>query len=81
MTSYDAELFTLKEIKRLVKRKENMRMNKVPAPFLMTALQKNQLPMLKPDFGMNTSKPYIFYCSIFAFDTILTKLGIIIPNA
>lgn len=79
MTNYDAELFTLHEIKRLVKRKENMRKNKTQynlTPSRLTARQKNQLPMLKPDFGMNSSKPYIFHCSIFAFDTILNQLNI-----
>lgn len=79
MTSYDSELFTLHEIKRLVKRKENMRKNKTQhssTPSRLNARQRSQLPMLKPDFGMNTTTPYIFQCSIFAFDTILKQLNI-----
>ncbi|KAJ6637354.1 Protein abnormal spindle [Pseudolycoriella hygida] len=79
MTSYDAELFTLHEIKRLVKRKENMRKNKIQhssTPSRLDSRQRSQLPMLKPDFGMNSTEPYIFLCSIFAFDTILKKLNI-----
>ncbi|XP_037027156.1 protein abnormal spindle [Bradysia coprophila] len=79
MTSYDAELFTLHQIKRLVKRKDNMRQNKTQlssTPSRLNARQRSQLPMLKPDFGMNSTKPYIFESSAFAFDTILKKLDI-----
>lgn len=78
MTSYDSELFTLTEIKRLVKRKENMQKNKQNAstPSRSNARQRDQLPMLKPDFGMNVAKPYIFQNSVFAFDVILNRLDI-----
>ena len=81
MTTDDA-MFILGEIKLKVIRKENMRRNlqssrKAPA---LSATQKRQLPMLQPDFGMksnnNSNKPYIFLCSIFAFETILNKLNI-----
>lgn len=81
MTSYDAELFTLHEIKRLVKRKDNMRKNKTQlgsTPSRSNGNQRDQLPMLKPDFGMSTTSPYIFESSLFAFDTILKKLNITI---
>lgn len=35
-----------------------------------------QLPSLIADYGVVRTKPYIFYSSVFAFDTILTKLNI-----
>ncbi|KAM7347117.1 microtubule assembly factor abnormal spindle [Cochliomyia hominivorax] len=34
------------------------------------------LPSLEPDYGVIRNKPYIFISSVYAFDTILYKLGI-----
>lgn len=78
MTSADSE-YALREIKYLVERHENMRKNKRQHSTTLSRLnagQTNALPMLKPDFGMKSTEPYIFNCSIFAFDTILNKLNI-----
>lgn len=35
-----------------------------------------EVPALEPDYGVVKTKPYIFYSSVFAFETILDKLGI-----
>lgn len=34
------------------------------------------LPSLEPDYGVIRNKPYTFISSVYAFDTILYKLGI-----
>lgn len=76
MTTREAQ-FMLSEIKQLVTRKENMRKNRNYNAKTVTDKVKRQKPMLKPDFGMqNLNKGYIFYCSVYAFDTILAKLRI-----
>lgn len=36
----------------------------------------HDLPALEPDYGIIKAKPYIFYSSVFAFETILSKLDI-----
>lgn len=73
-------MFMLGEIKRMVVRKENMRKNKAPNPLMpkLTAQQRRQIPALLADFGLKRAKPYpyIFNCSVFAFDTILHQLNI-----
>lgn len=38
--------------------------------------QCRQLPTLEPDYGVVRMHPYIFYSSVFAYETILTSLGI-----
>jgi abnormal spindle-like microcephaly-associated protein len=35
-----------------------------------------ELPSIEPDYGVVKTKPYIFYSSVFAFDTILKSLNI-----
>lgn len=78
MTTHEA-LYRLSETKRAVIRKETMRRNRIQINRnqpILTAQQKRQLPMLEPDFGMRSNKPYIFYCSIFGFETILNQLKI-----
>ncbi|XP_065076983.1 protein abnormal spindle [Ochlerotatus camptorhynchus] len=72
-------IFMLRETKKLVKRKENMRKNvkkpvgclAPPDPTLMS-----MEPALDPDYGVIRSKPYVFYSSVFAFDTVLNVLSV-----
>lgn len=75
----------LREIKKLVVRKERMQANRAPNPLLppLTPAQRVQLPQLLPDFGLRPQQPatatsatYVFNCSVFAFDTILEQLRI-----
>lgn len=77
MTAREAQ-FILSEIKHLVVRKENMRKNRsYNSQQQKTDREKRQRPILFPDFGLRKlNKGYIFYCSVFAFDTILSKLNI-----
>ncbi|XP_055587217.1 protein abnormal spindle [Uranotaenia lowii] len=72
-------IFMLRETKKLVQRKENMRKNVKkpvgclvpPDPSLM-----RMVPCLAPDYGVIRSKPYVFYSSVFAFDTVLSALDV-----
>ncbi|XP_053698807.1 protein abnormal spindle [Sabethes cyaneus] len=72
-------IYMLRETKKLVQRKENMRKNVKkpvgclvpPDPTLM-----RMKPILEPDFGVIRSKPYVFYSSVFAFDTVLNVLDV-----
>lgn len=72
-------IFMLRETKKLVQRKENMRKNvkkpvgclAPPDPTLM-----RMEPALEPDYGVIRSKPYVFYSSVFAFDTVLNVLDV-----
>ncbi|KXJ77883.1 hypothetical protein RP20_CCG006212 [Aedes albopictus] len=72
-------IFMLRETKKLVHRKENMRKNvkkpvgclAPPDPHLM-----RMEPALEPDYGVIRSKPYVFYSSVFAFDTVLNVLDV-----
>lgn len=76
MTTREAQ-FMLGEIKQLVTRKENMRKNRNYNTKTVTDKEKRQKPMLAPDFGLQKlNKGYIFHCSVYAFDTILSKLRI-----
>lgn len=81
MTGPDA-IFMLREIKKLVVRKERMQANRAPNPLLppLTPAQRVQLPQLQPDFGLRqppaSAATYVFNCSVFAFDTILEQLRI-----
>lgn len=70
----------LRETKKLVQRKEKMRRNVQrppvgclvpPSPQLMRTL-----PALDPDFGVDRSKPYVFYSSVFGFEKVLQKLEV-----
>ncbi|XP_050085131.1 protein abnormal spindle [Anopheles aquasalis] len=79
MISKDA-VFMLRETKKLVQRKEKMRRNVQrppvgclvpPSPQLMRTL-----PALEPDFGVDRSKPYVFYSSVFGFEKVLQKLDV-----
>lgn len=79
MTTHEA-IYLLRETKKLVIRKEKMRQNikpllNVTVPCI-SARQKRQLPMIETDYGLRSNKSYIFYSSVFAFDTILSKLQI-----
>lgn len=74
MTTPEA-VYMLHETRKLVARKENMRRNQRQQQKI-TNNQRRQLPMLEPDFGLCTKKLYIFCCSVFAFDTILSQLQI-----
>ncbi|ETN63476.1 microtubule binding protein [Anopheles darlingi] len=79
MISKDA-VFMLRETKKLVQRKEKMRRNVQrppvgclvpPSPQLM-----HTLPALEPDFGVDRSKPYVFYSSVFGFERVLQMLDV-----
>lgn len=71
-------IFLLRETKKLVARKERMRTN-TPLSWMpvLTQKEKRMLPLLGTNYGVNTAtKNYIFNSSVFAFDTILSKLQI-----
>lgn len=71
-------LYLLREAKKLVARKERMRTN-TPPPWMpvLTPKEKRMLPMLETNFDVIAdTKNYIFNSSVFAFDTILSKLQI-----
>lgn len=70
-------LFLLRETKKNVERKENMKRN-VKHQFSSTLMPRElrKLPMLETNFGVNTCNNYIFNSSIFGFETVLTKLNI-----
>uniref|UniRef100_A0A4Y0BN53 Calponin-homology (CH) domain-containing protein n=1 Tax=Anopheles funestus TaxID=62324 RepID=A0A4Y0BN53_ANOFN len=78
MISKDA-IFMLRETKKLVQRKEKMRKNVqrpvgclvAPNPQLMRTV-----PSLEPDFGVNRTKPYVFYSSVFGFERVLQMLEV-----
>ena len=38
--------------------------------------QCRQFPTLEPDYGVVRMSPYIFYSSVFAFESVLKSLGI-----
>lgn len=71
-------IFLLRESKKMVARKERMRMNN-PLPWMpvLTVKEKRTLPMIETNYGVKSAaKNYIFNCSVFAFDTILSKMNI-----
>ncbi|KFB52682.1 AGAP003703-PA-like protein [Anopheles sinensis] len=78
MISKDA-IYMLRETKKLVQRKEKMRKNVqrpvgcllAPNPQLMRTV-----PALEADFGVNRSKPYVFYSSVFGFERVLQMLDV-----
>lgn len=70
-------IFLLRETKKLVIRKENMRKNVKQTGRAQSAKTKRQLPMLETNYGLHSpTLAYIFNCSVFGFDTILSKLQI-----
>ncbi|KAH8307681.1 hypothetical protein KR044_008972, partial [Drosophila immigrans] len=80
MTNTEA-IYMVRETKKLVVRKEKMKQNarkpQVTAVSRYTPnFQHRSLPSLQPDFGIIRSSPYTFISSVFAFDSILSKLKI-----
>ncbi|TDG42414.1 hypothetical protein AWZ03_011162 [Drosophila navojoa] len=79
-------IYMVRETKKLVARKEKMKQNvrKSTAPVSgsgrhgqqMPNFSPRSLPSLEPDFGIIRGRPYTFISSVFAFDTILSKLQI-----
>lgn len=74
--------YIFNEIKRRIIRRENMEMNKVENSSSTRSLaigkiqQYHELPNRRSDFGLMSSKPYIFSSSIFALNTVLNELQI-----
>uniref|UniRef100_A0A1B0BRY7 Abnormal spindle-like microcephaly-associated protein ASH domain-containing protein n=1 Tax=Glossina palpalis gambiensis TaxID=67801 RepID=A0A1B0BRY7_9MUSC len=87
MTTTDAT-YMLRETKKLVARKEKMKQNLrklSQTKFCNSPRQQQQLsqkfsshvlPSLEPDYGVIRTSPYTFISSVFAFETVLHKLGI-----
>ncbi|XP_030375918.1 protein abnormal spindle [Scaptodrosophila lebanonensis] len=85
MTTTDA-IYMVRETKKLVLRKEKMKQNARKQPVVVNSRYGQQqqqpvfssraLPSLEPDFGIIRYRPYTFISSVYAFDTILCKLGI-----
>lgn len=70
-------IFLLREAKKLVARKERMRSITPPAWMpVLTPKEKRTLPMLETNFGIRSKKNYMFNCSVFGLDTILTQMNI-----
>ncbi|XP_058467772.1 protein abnormal spindle [Malaya genurostris] len=72
-------IFMLRETRKLVQRKENMRKNvKKPVGCLVPPdpILLRMEPILAPDYGVIRSKPYVFYSSVFAFETVLNVLDV-----
>lgn len=72
-------VFLLRETKKLVARKERMRATNPPVWMpILTTKEKRKLPMLDTNFGVKGAKEknYMFNCSVFGFDTILSKMNI-----
>ncbi|EDW84245.1 uncharacterized protein Dwil_GK14035 [Drosophila willistoni] len=86
MNNTDA-IYMIRETKKLVARKEKMKENTRKYQPQSSSLGRHPnrqartfqpcaLPSREPDFGVIRSSPYVFQSSVFAFDTILLKLGI-----
>lgn len=79
MMTRDA-IYLLRETKKLTIRKENMNMNrnknKPQSPSVLTSRELRKMPMMDTNFGVNTKHNYIFNSSVFALETILSKLNI-----
>lgn len=73
-------IYLLRETKKLTIRKENMKRNvKQNISPILSMKEMRQLPRLETNFGVNKgNKDYIFNSSVFALDTILSKLNITI---
>lgn len=71
-------LFLMREAKKLVARKERMRIITPPVWMpILTPKEKRALPMLETNFGVRTSKNYMFNCSVFGLETILKQMNIV----
>lgn len=69
----------LREIRKLVMRKENMMRNVQRGVDFRNQVDQQmlkKLPTLKPDYGVIRNQVYVFNCSVFAFETILSKMNI-----
>ncbi|XP_037940963.1 protein abnormal spindle [Teleopsis dalmanni] len=79
MTSANS-VFLLRETRKLVARKEKMKQNirktNNPRCPQNKIFSSRALPSLEPDYGVICNKPYIFISSVYAFETVLYKLGI-----
>lgn len=80
MTTSEA-LYMVRETSKLVARKEKMKQNLRKPSTLnnnnpIQNFPNRSLPSLEPDFGVIHKKPYTFISSVFAFNTLLIKLGI-----
>ncbi|KAH8359475.1 hypothetical protein KR093_006959, partial [Drosophila rubida] len=83
MTNTEA-IYMVRETKKLVARKEKMKQNARKPQVTVLSRYGQQtpnfhpraLPSLEPDFGIIRSSPYTFISSVFAFETILSKLNI-----
>lgn len=79
MTTTDA-IYMIRETKKLVARKEKMKQNVRHSSIIMhqkePKFSSRALPSLEPDYGIINNQPYTFISSVYAFDTILSKLGI-----
>lgn len=73
-------IFLLRETKKLIARKERMRAITPPAWMpVLTPKERRTMPLLETNFGVRPlTKNYIFNCSVFGFDTILSEMNIII---
>ncbi|XP_022209466.2 protein abnormal spindle [Drosophila obscura] len=78
-------IYMVRETNKLVARKEKMKQNARKHPPITSVRHPSQqlpifspraLPSLEPDFGIIRNSPYTFISSVFAFDTILSKLNI-----
>uniref|UniRef100_A0A1A9WF94 Uncharacterized protein n=1 Tax=Glossina brevipalpis TaxID=37001 RepID=A0A1A9WF94_9MUSC len=89
MTTTDA-IYMVRETRKLVARKEKMKQN-VRKPILANVFNNQQqqqqqqlsprfsshaLPSLEPDYGVIHTSPYTFISSVYAFESVLQKLGI-----
>lgn len=76
MVTRDA-IYLLREAKKLVARKERMRAITPPAYMpILTPKEKRAMPMLETNFGIRAPRNYMFNCSIFGLDTILSQMNI-----
>lgn len=71
-------IFLLRETKKMVARKERMRANNTQSWMpVLTKTERRTIPMLETNFGVRSAtKNYMYNCSVFAFDSILSKLKI-----
>ncbi|XP_055906627.1 protein abnormal spindle [Eupeodes corollae] len=87
MTTSEA-IYVVRETKKLVARKEKMKKN-IRKPLMTSTTTSSSvrgqqgiifgdktLPSVEPDYGVINNKPYVFVSSVFAFDTILSRLKI-----
>lgn len=83
MTTPEA-VYMLRETKKLLLRKENMKKNIRKTSITSTPQRQcnvltfspQSIPNFEPDFGVVRNKPYTFISSVFAFETVLDALCI-----